>query len=143
MKDVSKPKGVRGVDMSEKTWYEVPTQIDEESGIPRPRYALTGNTVIVYSANRAYVAFENEQDIAAIQELPGVRRLTVADVRDLSQNLPFGLFSGKEEIQEEPNFIGLGDVISWITQKLGIHECEGCRRRKKWLNRVPIWPRWK
>jgi hypothetical protein len=37
------------------------------------------------------------------------------EVRSLSQNLPFGLFSTKEEIEEESAFIGLGDVISWIT----------------------------
>ncbi len=30
---------------------------------------------------------------------------------------------------------GLGDVIAWITHKLGIRQCAGCKKRQAWLNR--------
>lgn len=34
--------------------------------------------------------------------------------------------------------IGLGDLVAALTKRLGIRECDGCRRRKAALNRVKL-----
>ena len=31
---------------------------------------------------------------------------------------------------------GLGDVITHVTQRIGLRYCEACQRRREWLNRV-------
>ena len=36
---------------------------------------------------------------------------------------------------------GLGDIVSKITQTLGIEECEGCKERKKLFNSIFNWLR--
>jgi len=127
--------------MSGKIWYEMPVRQDEESGIPRAKYTLSGDVTLIYSGNRAFAAFPNEQEASAIEGYNDVRRMTDAEVATLRQKLPFAFLPTGEETEEESNYIGLGDVISWITHRLGIHECESCKRRKKWLNRIPVWPR--
>jgi hypothetical protein len=33
---------------------------------------------------------------------------------------------------------GLGDTIANVTNRLGIHQCGGCKKRQRWLNeKVP------
>ncbi len=46
----------------------------------------------------------------------------------------------EEELSEDTkdSALGLGDVVSKITGALRIPECGGCKRRKKWLNKVRI-----
>jgi hypothetical protein len=44
-----------------------------------------------------------------------------------------------------PRRVGLGDVIAWIADKVGIKpwkDC-GCEDRRKWLNRFTVWGWWR
>ncbi len=41
-----------------------------------------------------------------------------------------------------PSPVGLGDAVARVTAFLGLHPCEGCRKRRHWLNRVKVWGRW-
>ncbi len=36
---------------------------------------------------------------------------------------------------------GLGDVIEAVTKKFGIKPCEGCKKRKDYLNKYVRWSR--
>jgi hypothetical protein len=42
-------------------------------------------------------------------------------------------------IEETDEMKGLGDAVSRVTKRLGIRECDKCKKRRKWLNeRVPF-----
>lgn len=45
----------------------------------------------------------------------------------------------RQLVEETDEMEGLGDAVAKVTKRLGIKECRGCRRRRKWLNRkVPF-----
>lgn len=39
-------------------------------------------------------------------------------------------------IYQPSKFTGLGDAIKWLTDKLGITQCGGCKKRQKSLNNL-------
>ncbi len=41
-----------------------------------------------------------------------------------------------------PAPVGLGDVVARVTAFVGLHPCDGCRKRRHWLNRVKVWGPW-
>jgi len=45
-------------------------------------------------------------------------------------------FPPGQKVEEKPKGIGLGDVVSKVTQALGIKECKGCAKRKALLNKI-------
>jgi len=45
----------------------------------------------------------------------------------------------RQLVEEADQLEGLGDVVAKATKKLGIKECDGCKKRREWLNkRVPF-----
>jgi len=39
--------------------------------------------------------------------------------------------------------VGLGDVVARVTVFMGLHPCDGCRKRRHWLNRAKVWGWWR
>ena len=44
---------------------------------------------------------------------------------------------------EGPYPIRLGNVIAVFTHALGLPFCDGCARRRHWLNKVIVWGWWR
>lgn len=47
-------------------------------------------------------------------------------------------FKQSKVSREELDAGGLGDLVAKVTKKLGIPTCDGCDRRRKALNKVPL-----
>jgi hypothetical protein len=45
----------------------------------------------------------------------------------------------RQLVEEADEMEGLGDAVARVTKKVGIKECDGCKKRRKWLNeKVPF-----
>lgn len=128
-------------------WASMPLVDDEERGGlnygVRPKYNVDAGTVI-HQGDRAYFPLVAESNNHELLERSDVRVLTDTEVGELEQQLPYPLPSQPpdEYADNQRERVGLGDIIAKITHILGINECSGCRKRRRWLNRIPIgWQR--
>ena len=130
--------------MAHKDWLEMPTV---GSGTPedslRPKYPIAGNAVLVYRGDKVYIAMEDGSARTEVAKQPEIRHLTPGEALQLEDSLPFPLVSfSRHDLVNNMEGVGLGDVVAWVTHKLGFTECPGCQRRRKWLNRVVVWGWW-
>jgi hypothetical protein len=128
--------------MQANIWVEMPV-VSGEAPIdaPRPKYPVIGNATLVYRRPYVYIAFRDAADALTATNYPDTRRLTPDEGRALETSLPFPIRVPALPPAGAPALVGLGDLVSWVTGRLGIAQCDGCRRRKRWLNRVVLWPR--
>lgn len=127
-------------------WFEMPAAGGNSPDEPPcPPFECEGEATFVYRNSFVYAKFDDPRDEREAEKVSRSRRLTVEEVRALNEDMPFPYLdwmSGQAASTEPaPNYFGLGDAVSWFTRKLGISECSGCRKRKGWLNRIPLWPR--
>lgn len=128
--------------MSLKVWFKMPVVGGESPDDPlRPKYPIVGNATLVYHGQHVFISFKDGDDIQQVAKLQETIRLTPNELRDLDDSLPFPLPSFEPKHKDPPKLIGLGDVVAWLASKIGFKECEGCRKRKNWLNRLVIWRR--
>jgi hypothetical protein len=137
-----------GIAMNGRSWIEMPVSDRATPGDPiRPRYAIEGSALLVYRGERVYVALDELDVIHRISQLPDVHRLSADEAASFEATLPgSGAFANHGHMgpnhhaeEEKTNEVGLGDVVSWLTNTLGIHECSACSERKKKLNKLTIW----
>jgi hypothetical protein len=115
----------------------MPTFADT-TGDPRLKYDPEANVLVIYRENTAFVAFDSESAGARLLRHPDVRALDEEEARDFEESLPVSL----PPPQPHARRVGLGDVISYVAGKARIQECGGCRARRTWLNRIPVWGWW-
>ena len=113
--------------------------LDGGTAATRPKYPLEGNAFVVYRGAEAYVALEDRAVQDEIVRHVDVRLLSDGEGLAFEQSLPFPIAPVDRSADRR---IGLGDVVSWFTRRLGIRECTGCRRRKRRMNRVVVWRWW-
>jgi hypothetical protein len=123
--------------MASRVWVEMPA-IASATGTARPKYSFEGNALVIYRGETAYVSFEHERAPDELAHHPDVRVLADGEGREFEESLPFPILPPTVRRRG----IGLGDMISWLTGRIGIEECAGCRRRKRQLNRVSVWGWW-
>jgi hypothetical protein len=127
-------------------WFEMPAaggSSPDES--PCPPFECEGEATFVYRNTLVYAKFADPRDERAAEKVSRSRRLTDAEVRALNEEMPFPYLDWMSveagSTETAPKYFGLGDAVSWLSRKLGFSECSGCRKRKGWLNRIPLWPR--
>jgi hypothetical protein len=129
-----------------ETWASMPLVEDADQGAiaygARPKYRIEAGTVI-HHGDRAYFPLIPDSDKEELLQHSDVHTLTDSEVKELEQRLPYPLPS---PVSQEPAInpkgkMGLGDLIAKVTHFLGIRECGGCRKRRRWFNRISIdWP---
>jgi hypothetical protein len=133
--------------MSVRSWIEMPVSDGTIVGEPvRPRHAIEGNALLVYRGEKVYAALEEPGVVDRITQLPDVRRLSPDEAINFEATLPGGgaashgqIRSGQAVLVERSGRVGLGNVVSWLTSKLGIQECDACSQRKRRFNKVTVW----
>jgi hypothetical protein len=133
--------------MTTATWLEMPVaQSLTTAAAARPRYAVEGNALLIYRGDKVYVAMKEATATEDLSQQPEVRRLSDGEAQELEASLPGigaarlnGLGAGRTNPAAEYNLLLLGDLISWVTAKLGIRQCRACNRRRQRLNRIAIW----
>ena len=129
------------------TWLEFPiAERTSSSDRLRPKYAINGNSVVMYSQDKAYVGLADPQLAADLVTHPGVRQLTSSDLDQLERRIPLKISDLERSIsayhREDGNgTVRLGDAIAWLTKRARIPECASCGRRRRALNRIVIWCR--
>lgn len=123
--------------MASRVWVEMPA-VASATDTVRPKYSFEGNALVVYRGERAYLSFERKKAPDELAHYLDVRMLTDGEGREFEEGLPFPM----PPPTVRRRGIGLGDAISWLTGRIGIDECAGCRRRKSQLNRVSVWGWW-
>lgn len=127
-------------------WFELPAVAgDSPDDPPRPPFECEGEATFIYRGDLVYAHFTDPRDERTADNVPRSRRLTAEDLRRLDAEMPFPYLAWSTQRTDEPlpesRYFGLGDAVSWTLGKLGFSECDACRNRKAWLNRVPLWPR--
>ncbi|MFI1161864.1 hypothetical protein [Streptomyces sioyaensis] len=112
----------------------------------------TGNSVVVYGSESAYVGTADEDIFAELLGHPDVRLLSADDLQQIDPlpGLPVtwesleGQIPGRNgQHRLRRQVVGLGDLISAITRRARIPECGSCGRRRKGLNRITVWGWWR
>jgi hypothetical protein len=123
-------------------WIEMPATGTGAADDPvRSKYPIEGNAFIVHCDGKIYAMLDDGLAIKQVAMHPDCRRLTHKEARELAQRLPFPVPQRLDWLTYQNGTGGLGDLIGWVAQKLGIAECYGCQRRKRWLNQIGAW-RW-
>ena len=120
-----------------RSWIAIPT-LGDTTGEPRLKYDLEANALVIHREDTALVAFDNRLAGAGLLRHPDVRALSEEEAREFERSLPAPL----PPPGPHPRRVGLGDVISYVAGKARIQECGGCRARRTWLNRIPVWGWW-
>lgn len=128
-------------------WASMPLVDDNDSAISsyraRPKYH-TDTGIVIHEGDNAYFPVSSNLDNQELLEQPDVHMLTDIEVKELEERLAYPLPSiGNEKsayIGNKAKRVGLGDLIAMGLHKLGIAECTGCRKRRRWLNKIPV--RW-
>lgn len=131
--------------MVDRVWIEMPVvRAGEPDGRVRPKYPVETNATIIHKDGKVYIDFEDESAREEALKQPDCLRLTLTEGQELEETFPFPIVSPARRHSDEKGPLGLGDVVAWVTSKLGIEECPGCKKRKGWLNRhVVIWGWWR
>jgi hypothetical protein len=106
------------------------------TGSARPKYSFDGKSLLVYRGEKAYASFEDERAPNELAHYFDVRVLTDAEGREFERSLPLPFYTAPPTVRRRS--IRLGDAIAWVTARMGIEECEGCRRRKGRLNKISV-----
>jgi len=110
----------------------------------RPKYGIASNAVLVYRGAKVYIDLPNQDVRIELTKQPGVRPLASNEAQELEESMPFSIPSlAPHPAYSYKGFLRLGDAVAWLTHKMGLYECPGCRRRREWLNKVVIWGWWK
>jgi hypothetical protein len=128
--------------MRELNWIEMPAvgtgAVDDAI---RAKYPVRGKAFLMHREGKVYVAFGDEFAREEAARHWDCRQLTSREARLFEKTLPFPippqLFSNNQNDESGP--ARLGDLVAWLTRKAGIAECNGCRQRKRWLNRISFW----
>lgn len=116
-------------------------EMDEQTYSVRPKYRVDTNFVI-HQGDHAYFPLNGDHETKGLLEQPDVQVLTDGEVAALKEELPVPLPT--PHIRNGPltdsgrRRVGLGDVIAAVLHKMGFTECAGCRKRRRWLNKIPI-----
>jgi hypothetical protein len=140
--------------MSEARWLEMPTVAEGGNpSRPRPKYQVASRAVLVYREDKVYVHLGDETTRAAVKAHPDVRTLSATEIRELERTRPFirlaadgalePLDASWERQRAERSAVLLGDVIARLARAVGIAECGPCKRRRRRLNRIPLWGWWR
>lgn len=133
--------------MSTPVWMEMPVSEGTRQGKPaRPKHKIDGNALLVYRGDKVYVAVRETDAADTLLRQPDVRRLTAGEAQRIEDSLP-GIGVAKLDSLGAPSAgsqgryrrPGLGDLVSRVTNRLGIPECDACGQRKKRLNGLTIW----
>ena len=108
----------------------------DSNGVFSPNIIQTPN-------GKVYIYFEDKNAQEEALKQPDCRRLTSAEGRELEETFPFPIASPGQQHVDENQPVGLGDAVAWLASRLGIEECEPCRKRKRWLNKVVVWGWWR
>jgi hypothetical protein len=127
-------------------WFEMPVASDTSPDEPPcPPFECEGEATYVYRDSLVYAKFADPRDEQEAEKVPRSRRRTAEEVRALDADMPFPYLEWMSQEagspEPAPRYFGVGDAVSWLLHKLGFSECSGCRKRKGWLNRIPLWPR--
>ena len=133
--------------MSTPVWVEMPVSEDTSSGKPaRPRHMIKGNALLVYRNDKVYVALKEAEAADTLLQQSDVRQLTADEAQRIEESLPgigaarlHSLGVPSADSQGRYRRLGLGDLVSRVTSRLGIPECDACGRRKKRLNGLTVW----
>ncbi len=134
--------------MPQLKWIEMPVIGNATPDDPvRPKHPVATNAFLVYRGSKVYVAFESQSAKAEALQQPDVRPLTDYEGLEFEASLPYPIPSSPfwhgDEGANKNQPLRLGDVISWLTHKIGIQECAGCQKRRHWLNKLVIWGWWR
>ena len=130
--------------MTDRAWIEMPVVPNETGdGWARPKYPVETSATLIYRDGRVYVAFKDETAREEAAKQPDCRLLSLIEARELEDSFPFPIASPGQQHVDENQPVGLGDAVAWLASRLGIEECEPCRKRKRSLNRVVIWGWWR
>lgn len=123
---------------SARSWVAMPT-LESGTASTHLKYPLEGNALVLYRGETAYVALEDRTAQDEVARHPDVHVLTDSESREFEESLPFPV----APVDPFPDrAVRLGDVVSWLTARLRIRECAGCRRRKRRLNEIIVWRWW-
>lgn len=133
--------------MSAPVWMEMPVSEDTLQGKPaRPRHTIEGNALLIYRGDKVYVAVRETGAADTLLRQSDVRRLPADEAQRIEDSLPgigaaklYSLGVPSDDPQSRYRRLGLGDLVSRVTSRLGIPECDACGRRKKKLNALTIW----
>ena len=132
--------------MTDRVWIEMPAVRSEtESNRVQPKYPVETKALLIYRAEKVYIAFDEGLVQKEVEQFEDCRRLTTNEAIELEESLPFPIPSENVNHNHAPEkrSVGLGDIVSWLTRKLGIEECSACSSRKRSLNRVAVWGWWR
>ena len=134
--------------MNVRWWIEMPVSDTAVAGEPvRPRHEIEGNALLVYRGEKVYVTTDEPNVNDRIAGLPDIRVLSPDEAANLEATLPgAGAFTrsrnthlGQAARASTDGRLGLGDVVSWLTGILRIHECGACSKRRTTLNKIAVW----
>jgi len=111
----------------------------EVGSTPRPKYR-TDSAVVVHHGGRAYVPVGPGGADRKLLDHDDVHELSDEELGALDDQVPYSLADLTDQ-STRSRWVGLGDLIGAVTTRLGISECAGCRKRRRWLNRIPVWRR--
>lgn len=121
--------------IASRAWVKMPA-LESMTAAAHPKYVFKGNALVIYRGESAYVAFDDETDRDELAHHSDVHVLTDSEGREFEESLPFPV---SPPTPRRNRVIGLGDVISWLTRRIGIAECSGCGARRGRLNKIVLW----
>jgi hypothetical protein len=139
------------IEVGERYWLEIPTVADgSDFGGRRPKYSVAARAVLVYRGEKVCVLFGDETARAEVERHSDVRRLLGKEAQELEGKYPFlpllttdAPDPSRGRAEGAGGVVLLGDIITRLAKILGIIECEPCRKRRKLLNRIPLWGWWR
>lgn len=122
-------------------WIEMPAVSDGPNGVAvRPKYPSDVSVLVVYRAEHAYVAVDDDSARLTTARYHDARLLTDREAREFEQRmgLPHHEGSGGRS-----RVVRLGDLVHRVTRTARIAECQGCQRRRTIWNKVIVWGWWR
>lgn len=137
------------------TWLEMPVAYSGDAGRSvAPKYAIDDSAVVLYKKDRVYVGLAMGDARTELSAHADVRAISQAELDSLHDSFWISPSAVEDvlkrtgglnrRIERAATRIGLGDAVAAVTRRLGIHECNGCARRRGALNRLTLrrwWPR--
>jgi hypothetical protein len=120
-----------------RSWLEIPI-VGAATAEPRLKYDLEASALVIYRGDKAFATFEDEAVRETLLRHADVRPLSDEEGREFEKTLPAALPPPERRTRR----MGLGDLVSWLAARVGIQECAGCGKRRRKLNKIPIWGWW-
>ena len=125
--------------VTERTWLEMPAVADGPGAIAvRPKYPVDASALLFYRDANVYVAYRDDRPRADVTAYSDVRLLTGPESHRFEASLPYPL-----PAPARSGGVRLGDLVHRVTRRLGIAECDSCRKRKRVLDRIVVWGWWR